>query len=444
MKSLLFLIITFFCLTLSAQSVLACRCLEYDTPVCAAYWRSDAVFVGQLRDITLPDKEIKDGLPTATLHFIVEQPFRGISSATIDVSTPYGTSCDMPFSKGRRYLIYAYRDSETTRLHAGPCDRSTELAHATEDLNYIRALSQNGVKETIAGRIARDMDESIKGSKVEVRNGSRTYEATTDEKGDYSVQLSGPGSYTVKVFLLGSFSAMTHSAEQIPKVQTTDELTTIEYTVELGKSKCDYRQLNVFPVDLHANAELAGSVLTLSGTPVDKGAVYLIKDKDDLNRWRDAKIDANGSFKFEGIKAGEYFLVLNPDNRAPDQNDAPYPRTFYPNSPDDLSATKIAITEGAKLENVTLRVGPPWKARTVSGSVVWKDGSSAPGAMVSLYESKRYMRMVKVDEKGRFSFELYGDFQYALEARMWGQRRGQSKRTSIDNSSNLTLVLMPE
>lgn len=26
----------------------ACQCSEYDTPVCAAFWRADAVFVGRL------------------------------------------------------------------------------------------------------------------------------------------------------------------------------------------------------------------------------------------------------------------------------------------------------------------------------------------------------------------------------------------------------------
>src|SRR5258705_8724092 len=77
MKRLLLLLIALTCLTISSQSIRACQCLEYGTPVCAAYWRSDAVFVGQLRDITPPDQKSQNALPTATLHFIVEQPFRG-------------------------------------------------------------------------------------------------------------------------------------------------------------------------------------------------------------------------------------------------------------------------------------------------------------------------------------------------------------------------------
>ncbi len=444
MKPLLFLIITVFCVTLSAESVPGCQCAEYGTPVCAAYWSSDAVFVGELKDITPPDNRIKDGLPTATLHFIVEQPFRGITSSTVDVKTLSGTSCDMPFFKGLHYLIYAYRNSQSNQLHAGACSRTTELTHATDDLNYIRALSQQGIKESIAGRIARERYEPIGGVRVEVRNGSKSYEATTDEKGDYSVQLSGPGSYTVKVLVQGSLTVMPTSRDKTAKVEATDALTTIEYKVELGKNECDYRELNVFPVDLHANAELSGSVLTVSGIPVEKGEVYLLKDRDDSNRWRSAKIEANGSFKLEGIKAGEYFLVLNPDNRAPGENDAPYPRAFYPNSVDDLGATKIAVTEGAKLENIVLRVGAPWKGRTVTGTVVWREGGNVPGATVSLYDSRRYIRMIKADEKGRFSLEVYGDFPYALEAEMLGQRRGKSKRISIDNSANTTLVLLPE
>ncbi|HEX7333151.1 MAG TPA: carboxypeptidase-like regulatory domain-containing protein, partial [Pyrinomonadaceae bacterium] len=213
----------------------------------------------------------------------------------------------------------------------------------------------------------------------------------------------------------------------------------------LGKSQCDYRHFNLFPVDLHATAEISGSVLTASGRPVDKGYVHLFKSEEgESSRLEFTKIEANGSFKFEGIAAGEYLLVLNPDNEAPDENDPPYPRTFYPNATNESGATKIVVTEDAKLENLILRVGPPWKARTVSGRVVWPDGSVVPKANLSLYAGDRYVRSVDVDKNGRFKFTVYGDFKYAIEAKEWGERAGNSGRISItEKSTNLTLVLKP-
>src|SRR4030095_3945095 len=182
MKSLLLFLIVLTCLSISSQPVRACTCVEYGVPVCAAYWRSDAVFVGQLKDITPRDLKSTNSPPIATLHFIVEQPFRGISTAEVDVGTLSGTSCDMEFVKGRRYLIYAHRESQSNQLFAGACSRTTELRYATDDLNYIRSLKQQGVTESIAGRVAREKYDPMRGVKIEVRNGDKTLETNTDEK----------------------------------------------------------------------------------------------------------------------------------------------------------------------------------------------------------------------------------------------------------------------
>ncbi len=51
MKRLILVLIAFGWFTVS-DDARACTCSEYDVPVCAAYWRADAVFAGQLVDIT--------------------------------------------------------------------------------------------------------------------------------------------------------------------------------------------------------------------------------------------------------------------------------------------------------------------------------------------------------------------------------------------------------
>lgn len=104
MKRLL-LLLSFVWLLFIPSEARACTCLEYDVPVCAAYWRANAVFVGQLLDITPVEHTSERQLPTVMLHFIVEQPFRGITANRVDVETLSGTSCDMRFGKGERYLI---------------------------------------------------------------------------------------------------------------------------------------------------------------------------------------------------------------------------------------------------------------------------------------------------------------------------------------------------
>lgn len=103
------------------------------------------------------------------------------------------------------------------------------------------------------------------------------------------------------------------------------------------------------------------------------------------------------------------------------------------------------VTEGAKLGNLTLRVGRPWKERAVSGKVIWQDGQVPENAHVSLYDGDRYIRLVKLDEKGGFDFKVYGDFKYVIGAEVWGQTRGRSQRMPItkEKSTGLKLVLKP-
>lgn len=340
MKRLLLILSSFAWLSLIPEEARGCTCNEYDVPVCAAYWRADAVFAGQLLGITPVEKKSDNQMPTVMLHFIVEQPFRGLAGDRVDVETLHGTSCDMKF-----------------------------------------------------------------------------------EKGDFSVSLRTPGNYTVRAFIPFAAAVMAYREDEQGKIQTSDALTTFEYEVQIAKNQCHYRQIDAFKIDLHATAEVSGNILTASGRAVSTGYVYLVNaaDSDDSDF---KKLDGGGSFKFEGVAVGEYYLVVNPRNEAPDENDAPYPRTYYPNVPEASAATKIVVTEGAKLENLTLRVGPRWKERVVKGKVVWQNGRSLQNGHISLYDGDRYIRLIKLDEKGRFNFKVYGDFKYAIVAETWGETRG--------------------
>jgi len=116
------------------------------------------------------------------------------------------------------------------------------------------------------------------------------------------------------------------------------------------------------------------------------------------------------------------------------------PRTYFPSASEPGQATRIVVTEGAKLENLTLRLGQPWKERTISGVVVWQDGRSVKDAHISLYDGDRYVRLIKVDDKGRFTFKVYGDFNYAIEAARWGKIDGKSARVPITKTSSKLIL----
>jgi hypothetical protein len=385
-------------------------------------------------------------MPVATLHFIVDQPFRGITTTNVDVETSFGTSCDMPFIKGSSYLVYANRDSVSNRLVTGICLGTEDVRNSDKDLIYLRSLTQQGVTESINGLLARMRYTPITGAKIEVRNGKKIFEAASDEKGRFSISVGEPGTYTVKLSVPSSVPLPSTQTDQGEKLESTGNLTTIEYKVQLRKFQCDYRQFDLFPDDdVQGTAKISGAVLDASGHPVRKGSVYLTTDID-YGEFKSAQLDTNGLFHFEKILGGEYFLVFNPDNNAPGPNDAPYPRTFYPHAPDSGGAARIIITQGAILDNLILRLGPALRARVVSGRVVWGDGTPATKVYLSLDEGERFVRSIDVDKNGRFSVKVYGDFKYVLEARgSSAGRYGKSERVSItDKSTNLKLVLKPE
>ena len=339
MKHLLLILISLAWLLFIPKEGRACSCLEYGVPVCAAYWRADAVFAGQLLDIS-PDEKLSDQMPTVTLHFIVEQPFRGISGNRVDVETHNGTSCDMPFAKGERYLIYASRDRESTQLFAGACMGTTELRHAQEDLKYINEVVQKTAKESVVGRVLQNTYRPLSGVKITVQTEGKTLEAYTDAKGDFAIPVAGPGTYRVRAFIPFAAYVMAYQENEQGKLTATDALSTFEYEVQIAQNQCHYRQLDTFKVDLHATAEVSGNVMTASGHALTTGAVYLV-DAGDPDASNYLRLDEAGSFRFENVAAGEYYLVINPRNEAPDENDAPYPRTIIPKRRDPRERRRL-------------------------------------------------------------------------------------------------------
>ena len=256
-----------------ARSAVACTCVEYGTPPCAAYWAADAVFVGTVVSIKEPARETNARTtPQALLSFSVEQPFKGVSTTEVQVATLWGTSCDQPFKIGKRYLVYAHKSS-SGRLENWSCDRTAEFEHAGEDLDYIRGLSGSRPAQSIMGKVAEQRYAPLPGIKVSVEGGGKTHRATTDEEGRYRIEVGKAGPYRVRLIVPYSAGAMSYRTG----VQTTptEQRTTVEYTVQLGKGQCDYRELDIYKVDLKATAEIRGRVVGADGKPVPQLTVYL-------------------------------------------------------------------------------------------------------------------------------------------------------------------------
>src|SRR6267142_1362878 len=198
-RILMKLIPRLFLLILSISTVLVlsekargCSCFEYGTPVCAAYWRADAVFVGYVKNIE--QRPQQDGaFPMALLHLIVEQPLKGISSSEVEVETLWGTSCDIGFKKGERWLIYANRVENGDGLYAGACTLTTKLENADDALNYIRGLTQQTHQQSISGKLKQNGYDPVGGLRVTLEGVKDRFETTTNNEGDFEFSLPRSG-----------------------------------------------------------------------------------------------------------------------------------------------------------------------------------------------------------------------------------------------------------
>jgi hypothetical protein len=439
MNRLLLIILTMLCVAAFTEPVQACQCREYGTPICAQFWRSDAVFVGQVIDIK-PLKKRPDNVYTYLMvRFMVEESFRGVSGPSVSVGTAT-TMCDTKFKKGKRYLVYASLDDKTNQFFTGMCTGTTLAVDIDDSLKELRKLTQREAEGSISGRIKTNRYQGLPGIKIEVISKDETFKTMTNKYGDFSLSLPGPGSFTVRVTVPYAVRLMDNSEDDVTvRFTQSESLSTFEYDVTLEKSQCSYLELDVYGTDPRATATVAGSVRTATGQAVDKNAVSLINGMDTGSDYVEL-LKTDGSFRFQGVAPGEYHLVLNARNGF----DGPYARTYYPATEDKREAKKIQVTEGATIEDLEMRVGPRLSERRVAGTVVWKSGPPPENAHIAVYSGDEYVRYVSIDEDGRFNFILYGDFDYSIEARDYiDEIKGRSQRIKIPegNSSALKLVI---
>ena len=124
MNRLRLITLALLCLPAVTESIQACQCREYGTPICAQFWRSDAVFVGQAVDIK-PLKNKPDNVYTYVMvRFRIQESFRGVSGPMVSIGRAT-TMCDTKFKRGKRYLVYASFDKETNQFFTEMCTGSS-------------------------------------------------------------------------------------------------------------------------------------------------------------------------------------------------------------------------------------------------------------------------------------------------------------------------------
>lgn len=193
----------------STPAVLACTC--GDTPTaCEAFGSAGAVFIGTAGET------IREGIEVfvrTKTQIRVKEVFFGDVGPTVTAETQ-GMGCEFGFEAGKDYLIYAGDSRESgqrmERFYSSSCGRTRSLAEASDDLKFLRTEMKKMPGSRIYGWIREDrsVDYSIpepqrtppiKGFGLKVIGPDKTYELTTDKKGEFELKGLPGGRYFIEL-----------------------------------------------------------------------------------------------------------------------------------------------------------------------------------------------------------------------------------------------------
>jgi Carboxypeptidase regulatory-like domain len=401
---------------LGASSAFCCSCIGPGPP-CQSYGNTPAVFVGTALEVKQTSEKLIAGedrqFPQRAFIFRIDEPFRGVNTAQVEVRTGMGGGdCGYNFKLGERYLVYASFNATNGFYGTNICTRTRPVSDAGEDLDYIRGLKDREPGATLSGEIRRyRRNPETEGTQqvgplanieISVKGEGRSYTTRTDERGRYQLTKLEPGQYVVRAELPDGLS--TYDSER--------------------KTKLNDRGCSVVSFQVMDNGRISGRVLDADGQPVPKMMLNLIPaSQADSTRPNSmiAEADVEGRYELKFVPPGNYLLGIRLNGlNGPESVATAYPRSYYPSVLKATEAVVITIGEGTVLKDVNLRLPPRLVKRVISGKVIFPDGSPAVKASVAhaetTYAARGVAYGVSADEQGNFSFDGYEGISYYVRA----------------------------
>ena len=353
----------------SASTVSACICGKAST--CERFNSYNAIFVGKAVSV---EKEQKGHFKTETTVFEVKEVFSGEKTRSIRVQNKSGFSCDVEFTVGETYLVFA-GGSKKDGFGTGFCSGNRPVQYADAEIAELRKLfGSKGdgkllgtVLEEFAKRGRDDERAPVKDVRIKITETSsgRKYVTNTNDNGRYQIAVP-PGKYAVApVVPPKAIMSSTFEAEPVP--------------LRSGGCAESYFVLSNQSV-------VAGRLVDSEGKPVSYARVELIS-VDEMSRYLGGLSDessVSGEFSIDQIPAGKYTLSINYNSNP--QPDRPFPTTFYPAGNDRSAATVFEIASGSKITGLTWQMPRPLEQQSIKGRVVWDDGSPVIGAEIKLFD----------------------------------------------------------
>ena len=286
-------------------------------------------------------------------RFRVDENFNGAEAKEVDVYTDSNGDCGYSFEAGTAYLVNPRVDG--ARWFAMQCSWIQPAATAGLLISELRALRDRVPHASIYGVLQRtqagadmwdDYDRPLAGITVDLKGEEHWLSAVTDGDGIYRF-------YSVPADTYRFHAALPPGLE----LAQTDPRPTI-----LPENACYQKDLEAFPI-----AKIRGRVLGPDGAPLKHAQVALFRAdqySEDSAGWLENQDAVTGYFEFAYVVPGAYLLVFHDSDEA--DPDDPYPRTFYPASPDRKNAQPVIVEEGQQIVVADIHAGAPRPTRTLT------------------------------------------------------------------------------
>jgi hypothetical protein len=394
-----------------------------NVPPCQAYWESQTVFVGTVREVT-KDKDEEGQRVT----FDVEQVQRGENAPTITVRAVTSDVSRSPFHVGDRYVVYAYGAGNERFI--GACGRTRLANVAHEDLAYFREMKAPGSGGHIFGSVRHEEPDfvahgtrdagPIAGLAIRLQGRGLNREVSTANDGAFDFGGLLPGEYTLS---LSAPERMLLEARLFGVYRTPAPGS---FTVSLR----DARGCMPISFTVRERGGIRGVLLDDRGAPVEGELVHAIAAVNagasppvPVERVR---TDAGGRFELTPLPRGQYVLVLSFDDR-PESTEFNR-RAYYPGTR-VLDEAKIVTVDGPTIVDAGTFLEPPDPVeRTITGVVVWSDGVPASDAELVLHGAAP--EKVPLDTAGRFRVTLPYGARFTLRAKGNREVNGRARESS--------------
>lgn len=379
----------------------ACSCGRSPT-VCESYAAVDGVFIGTVQNVenqTRKDGKGREYIAGQTAQVQVEKVFKGIKE-TEAIFRSGGTSCDVQYKEGQRWLFYAHYNKESRTWGIGGCGRSTSIESAADDLLYLQGLPATAQKTRISGTLTNPAHQPIIGTKVNLSGERKSYEVYTDKNGVYEIYGLPPGKYSIK--------------PEIPldlKVRYSVSSEAVDYT-DRQTIQILLKEKSCAGVDFYFsdNTSISGTIFGADGRALPSVCLRLSrKENPPAGEVLIDCTDGQGHYKIDEISPGEYLMVANDDGKISGYE--PFPTAYYPGVFEKEKATVLTVTNGDRLENYDIHIPSQEATRVIQGVVLYSDGHPAADLFVEFkaetvkegYDGEVH---TKTDAQGRFSLTV--------------------------------------